>query len=80
MARIWIKNPQAVFTATDAPAPTGGIVVEDGVVVELLAAGDSPAAPTDEVFDASNHVITPGLVNTHHHFYQTLTRAWSPAA
>ena len=27
------------------------------------------------MFDASRHVVLPGLVNTHHHFYQTLTRA-----
>ncbi len=33
----------------------------------------------DEVFDAGRHVVLPGLVNTHHHFYQTLTRA-HPAA
>jgi 8-oxoguanine deaminase len=30
------------------------------------------------VFDAREHVILPGLINTHHHFYQTLTRAWAP--
>ncbi|MGX5694632.1 8-oxoguanine deaminase [Agromyces soli] len=80
VARIWIKNPQAVFTATNGPAPAGGIVVADGVIVELLEAGGSPASPVDEVFDASNHVVLPGLINTHHHFYQTLTRAWAPAA
>jgi 8-oxoguanine deaminase len=33
----------------------------------------------DEVLDLRDHIILPGLVNTHHHFYQTLTRA-VPAA
>ena len=30
------------------------------------------------MFDAGRHVVLPGLINTHHHFYQTLTRAWAP--
>ncbi|MGO4452495.1 8-oxoguanine deaminase [Arthrobacter sp. RAF14] len=79
MSRIWIKNPLAAFTATEHDAG-GGIVIENGVIAELLASGQSPAAPVDETFDASGHVVTPGLINTHHHFYQTLTRAWGPAA
>lgn len=73
--RIWIKNPLALFTANDQEAP-GGLVVENGVIVEMLAAGASPALPVNEIFDAREHVVLPGLVNTHHHFYQTLTRAW----
>ncbi len=40
-----------------------------------LPAGREPAGPVDQVFDAGQHVILPGLINTHHHFYQTLTRA-----
>ncbi|HAV04718.1 MAG TPA: 8-oxoguanine deaminase, partial [Pseudomonas sp.] len=75
--RIWIKNPLALFTANDQEAP-GGLVVENGVIVEMLAAGASPALPVNETFDAREHVALPGLVNTHHHFYQTLTRAWGP--
>ncbi|MWV17835.1 8-oxoguanine deaminase [Pseudomonas sp. L-22-4S-12] len=76
-ARIWIKNPQAIFTANDQDA-RGGLVVEGALIVELLAAGQVPAQPCAQVFDASQHVLLPGLINSHHHFYQTLTRAWAP--
>lgn len=75
--RIWIKTPLAIFTANDLDA-SGGLVVENGRIVELLGASQQPAAPCQQVFDAREHVVLPGLVNTHHHFYQTLTRAWAP--
>lgn len=78
--RTWIRNPQAVFTADETVRAEAGFVVEDGVIAEVLGANESPAEPVDETFDASGHVVTPGLVNTHHHFYQTLTRAWGPVA
>ncbi|MGA7206439.1 MAG: 8-oxoguanine deaminase [Specibacter sp.] len=77
--RLWIKNPLAAFTANGLDA-SGGIVVAGGTIAEIIGAGKSPSRPCDEVFDAARHVLTPGLVNTHHHFYQTLTRAWAPVA
>ncbi|MCS7504111.1 8-oxoguanine deaminase [Pseudomonas aeruginosa] len=77
MSRTWIRNPLAILTANGLDA-AGGLVVEDGRIVELLGAGQQPAQPCASQFDASRHVVLPGLVNTHHHFYQTLTRAWAP--
>ncbi|WP_309081491.1 8-oxoguanine deaminase [Zhihengliuella sp.] len=78
-SRLWIKDPLAVFTANGLDAG-GGLVVADGRIAELVPAGGSPAQPCQEAFDAGRHVLLPGLVNTHHHFYQTLTRAWGPVA
>ncbi|WP_263140585.1 8-oxoguanine deaminase [Pseudomonas sp. RIT-PI-AD] len=75
--RIWIKNPLALFTANPRAA-AGGLVIEGGLIVQLLATGEAPATPCQQVFDAREHVVLPGLINTHHHFYQTLTRAWAP--
>ncbi|MGH1391260.1 MAG: 8-oxoguanine deaminase [Aeromonas jandaei] len=75
--RIWIKNPLATFTP-EAVDGRGGLVIENGLISEVLAAGQQPARPCDQLFDARDHVVVPGLINTHHHFYQTLTRAWGP--
>ncbi|MDH0625805.1 8-oxoguanine deaminase [Pseudomonas chengduensis] len=75
--RIWIKNPLAIFTANDLDA-SGGLVIEDGRIAEVLGAGQQPSTPCEQTFDAREHVLLPGLINTHHHFYQTLTRAWAP--
>lgn len=66
---LWIRNPLAIL----AEAAGGGVVVRDGRIVEIVAAGSRPTVAA-EAFDASRHVVLPGLVNTHHHFYQTLTR------
>ena len=75
--RTWIQNPLAVFTANELDA-RGGIVIEGTKITEVLAVGQSPSQPVDQVFDATDCVLMPGLINTHHHFYQTLTRAWAP--
>jgi cytosine/adenosine deaminase-related metal-dependent hydrolase len=56
----------------------GALFVRDGVI-EQVGHGDELPAKADRVIDAQGMIILPGLVNTHHHLYQTLTRA-VPAA
>src|SRR6202012_2128562 len=68
---IWIKDPLGIL-AEDAER---GVVVRHGKIVELVAAGATPKTVDATAFDAGQHVVLPGLINTHHHFYQTLTRA-----
>ena len=76
--RTWIKNPCDVWTGNDNDA-SGGIVVDGDVISALIPAGGEPDFPVDQVFDASECVLLPGLINCHHHFYQTLTRAFPTA-
>src|SRR5271155_839826 len=71
---IWIKDPLAIL----ADGAERGIVVQDGRIVELVPRGGRPSTSA-AFFEAGDHVVLPGLINTHHHFYQTLTRAL-PAA
>ena len=67
--RLWISSPLAIL----AHGASAGIVVEDGKIAELVKSGTTPVH--NQKYDASRHVVLPGLINTHHHFYQTLTRA-----
>ncbi len=72
---VWIKSPMAIF----AENAEEGIVVQDEKILELVARGQKPKNQIDEVYDAGDSVLLPGLINTHHHFYQTLTRAYPEA-
>jgi cytosine/adenosine deaminase-related metal-dependent hydrolase len=58
--------------------PQGGLFIRDGFIEQVAPLAELPQA-ADEVLDLREHILLPGLVNTHHHFYQTLTRA-VPAA
>lgn len=56
----------------------GGLFIKDGFIVQVDQTNQLPPE-ADEIIDLSGRVVFPGLINTHHHFYQTLTRA-VPAA
>lgn len=77
---LMVKNADMLVTMDDARREIrgGGLFVEDNRIV-AVGPTDSLPATADEVIDASGHIVTPGLVNTHHHMYQSLTRA-VPAA
>jgi cytosine/adenosine deaminase-related metal-dependent hydrolase len=79
MTTLLIKNAHIV-TMDDhqREIPGGGLFVRDGFIEEVGQTGSLPNE-ADEVLDLRGHVLLPGLINTHHHFYQTLTRA-VPAA
>ena len=70
--KIWLKNPLSIL-AENARAC---ILLEGARIIELIPSGKHPSSEYDFVFDASCHVILPGLINLHHHFYQTLTRVY----
>jgi 8-oxoguanine deaminase len=57
----------------------GGWVAVDGGLVAAVGDGAGAPPPARRTLDASGCVVTPGLVNTHHHIYQNLTRAFRPA-
>ncbi len=73
----WIDAPLACLAPGDQAV--AGIVVEDTLIRDVLHPGDPPPDAFDERLDARELVVLPGLVNTHHHYYQTLTRG-HPAA
>jgi cytosine/adenosine deaminase-related metal-dependent hydrolase len=75
MASLLIHHADLLVTMDDADTrfTDGGVFIEENVIQQI---GPSAELPTtaDRVIDARGMVILPGLVNTHHHFYQTLTR------
>jgi 8-oxoguanine deaminase len=80
MATLLLKNAAVLATMDDAGTTIegGGLYAEDGVIRQV-GPSDALPASADTVIDAREMLVLPGLVNTHHHFTQTLTRA-VPAA
>ena len=74
MPQILIRNAEIVVTMDGTRRELAGasVLIENGAITQV---GAGLTAPDAEVIDASGCVVTPGLVNTHHHLYQSLTRA-----
>ncbi|CAA6824299.1 MAG: Guanine deaminase (EC; Hydroxydechloroatrazine ethylaminohydrolase (EC [uncultured Thiotrichaceae bacterium] len=75
MGSILLKNATllATFDDQNTEIPQGGVYIEDHIIRQV-GAGDTLPETADQVFDMQDHLVLPGLVNTHHHLYQTLTR------
>jgi 8-oxoguanine deaminase len=80
MATLLARNATLFVTMDDhrREIPGGGLFARDGFIEQVASSSELPQE-ADEVLDLSGYVVIPGMVNTHHHFYQTLTRA-VPAA
>jgi len=72
-----VVNARCVATMDDARTELDGgwVAVTDGLVA-AVGTGQAPAATT--IIDATDCLVTPGLVNSHHHLFQNLTRAFPP--
>ena len=75
MSTLLVKNAALLVTMDEArrERSNGGLFVRDGFIEQIGATDDLPPA-ADTVLDLRGCLVLPGLVNTHHHFYQTLTR------
>lgn len=80
MATLIVQHADLLVTMDDdrRRIPDGGVYLRDNVI-EAVGPTDSLPQEADQVIDAHGMLLLPGLVNTHHHLYQTLTRA-VPAA
>ncbi|MDQ4137225.1 MAG: 8-oxoguanine deaminase [Actinomycetota bacterium] len=75
---VVVTNASHLYLDRGVEVAGGWIAVKDG---RVAAYGDSatPVPAADRVIDAGGRVVTPGLINTHHHIYQNLTRSFGPA-
>jgi len=80
MTTLLVKNADILVTMDDhrREIPDGGLFARDGMIVDVAPTSELPDN-ADEVLDMCGQIVLPGLINTHHHFYQTLTRAVPPA-
>jgi cytosine/adenosine deaminase-related metal-dependent hydrolase len=77
---LLLRNADVIVTLdAERREIRGGFIHVVGPEIRAVGEGPGPAETADEVIDLSGHIVCPGLINTHHHMYQSLTRA-VPAA
>ena len=75
MGTLLIRNAEILVTMDEDRKEIrgGGLYIRDGMIEKIGEKASLPES-ADEVLDLAGHIVLPGLINTHHHFYQTLTR------
>jgi 8-oxoguanine deaminase len=76
MATLLAKSIHTLVTMDDTrrEIPNGAMFVRDGIIEAVGTLADMPSETADIILDLSKHVVIPGLINTHHHMVQSLTR------
>ncbi len=76
MSTLLARNARVLAVMDDAGTeiPAGGLFCRDGMIEQVGPTADLPTV-ADQVIELADHVVIPGLVNTHHHLCQNLTRA-----
>jgi 8-oxoguanine deaminase len=80
MGTLLARNAEVMVTMDDQRTEIrkGGLFIRDGFIKEVGPTESLPQT-ADEILNLTGYILLPGLINTHHHFYQTLTRV-VPAA
>jgi cytosine/adenosine deaminase-related metal-dependent hydrolase len=78
MGTLLLRNIHTLATMDGAEIENASVLVRDGWIEQVGTIEGLPGN-ADGVVDLTDHIVLPGLVNTHHHLYQTLTRAFPGA-
>jgi 8-oxoguanine deaminase len=75
MSTLLVRNISTLVTMDDhrREIPGGGLFIRNGFIEQVGRTDELPAT-ADEILNLDGFIVLPGLINTHHHFYQTLTR------
>ena len=76
MPDLLVRDSTLLVTMDGRELPGGWVGLKDGLVASVGEAGEEPDALAE--LSAAGCLVTPGLINTHHHIFQNLTRSYAP--